>query len=146
MKSAGPTANHSRSQGGVSRPGEDAGDGDDGDQEDEGDEGNVEEVTDPTKVRQPILHLVNPALAAAWSINRNHEMCFILDVASPARRFKRGLAFNEEADFPQDTCDWEITETDGPGPGWMPVSPRLVRYVWELFTTTDNLIQDEMQD
>ena len=113
---------------------EDAGDADDGDQEDEGGEAKADGVTDPKKVRRPIPHLVSPALAAAWSIHQNHDMCFILDAVSPARRFKRGMVFDDQADFPQDTCDGDITETDGPTPGWMPVDPDLAKCVSKNLT------------
>ena len=36
------------------------------------------------------------------------------------------MAFDEEADFQKDTYDGDITETDGPDPGWMPVDPEIV--------------------
>jgi len=97
----------------------------DGDQEDQEDNDNGG-VTDPAKVRRPIISLVDPALAAAWKVNQKHSMCFILDAVSPVRRFKWGMAFDGNAGFPEDTCDGNITETDGPDLGWMPVDPEIV--------------------
>ena len=95
----------------------------DSDDSDGGDHGGS---TDPAKVKWPITRLVGPSLATAWRVNQKHDMCFIFDSTSPAHRFKRGMVFNEEANFPEDTQDGEITKTDGPGPGWMPVDPAIV--------------------
>ena len=146
-KSSGVTTQRSRLRVGVMRPHVKPRDTDDADQEDEAGEGSPDDVTDPAKVKQPILHLIDPALVAAWDINTDHEMCFIFDAISPARRFKRGMVFNEDADFPQDTCDGDITETDGPDPGWMPVNPRVVGCVCKHSTHhTDKLIPCGMQD
>ena len=90
-------------------------------------EGNVADddgsATDSTKIKRPILGLISPVLARAWRVNQEQKMCFIFDLRSPARRFKRGMVYNEDANFPQDSCDGDITETDGPGLGWMPVDP-----------------------
>jgi hypothetical protein len=105
---------------------------DDSDQEDEADDDGS--TADPSEVRRPVISLVDPALAAAWKVNQTHNMCFIFDSVSPARRFKRGMVFDEAADFPEDTHDGDITETDGPDPGWMPVDPGLVGCVWTQST------------
>ena len=101
-------------------------DGEDGDREDEVESSAVDDsgsATNSKQIKQPVLSLVHPALTTAWQVNRKNKMCFIFDQHSPARRFKRGMVYDEAADFPHDTCDGNITETDGPGPGWMPVDP-----------------------
>ena len=135
MRFADPAAQHSRLQGRVKRPRVDTEDSDNVDQEDRAVEGSVDEndgsIVDPVKVKQPIANLVSSALATAWQVNRNHRMCFIFDAVSPACRFKRGMLYNEVSDFPKDTLDGDITETDGPDPGWMPVDPPLVQCVWK---------------
>jgi len=53
-------------------------------------------------------------------------MCFIFDAVSPVCRFKQGMAFDGNAGFLEDTCDGNITETDGPDLGWMSVDPEIV--------------------
>jgi hypothetical protein len=131
-KSTGPAAQPSRSRSRAKRPRAIVEDSDDGDEEDEADDDGS--IVVPAEVKRPVIKLVSPALAAAWRVNRKQEMCFIFDAVSPARRFKRGMVFDEKADFPKDTRDGNITETDGPGPGWMPVDPGLVRCVWNHFT------------
>ena len=80
------------------------------------------------------MHLVHPALEAAWAINRNLEMCFIFDAVSPARLFKHGMVYDEEAHFPE-FAKGNWTEIDGPSPGWMPVSPLITRCVMEILYT-----------
>jgi len=118
--STGPAARSTRSRSRAKRSQaivEDSDDGDEGNEDDDGD------ITDPAKVRRPVISLIAPALADAWRINRKHDMCFILDAVSPARRFKRGMIYDDEATFPDDTRDGYITETDCPAPGWMPVDP-----------------------
>ena len=113
--------------------------GNNGDLEDEGVDESVDDddgsITDPARIKQPFVKILSPALATAWKINRKHSMCLILDAVSPARRFRRGMLFNEELDFPMDSQDGNITETDGPDPGWMPVDPTLVRCVCETLHT-----------
>ena len=119
-----------RSQGGVKHPRADI--------EDMAVEESADDVDgnaiDAAKVRRPIISLVAPALATAWKVNRKHNMCFLFDAVSPACRFKWGMALDEEADFPKDTYDVDIAETDGPDPGWMPVDPEIIGCAWRHFT------------
>ena len=132
-----PQAHHPRLRSSVNRPRPDAEDSTNANQEGDGVDGSIDDsdgsITNPTKVKQPFISQVNPALSLAWRVNPKHDMCFIFDSTSPARRFKRGMVFNEDADFPTDTHDGNITETDGPGPGWMPVDPGIVRCVLKHF-------------
>jgi len=83
-------------------------------------------ITDPARVKRPTTNLLSPSLSTAWRVNGKHKMCLIFDAISPACRFKRGMVYDDEVNFPKDTFDGDITETDGPGPGWMPVDPTLV--------------------
>ena len=131
--STSPVPRPSRSRSAAKRPRAIAEytDDDDADQEHNGD--NDGSLTDPAKVQHPVISLVDPALAAAWRVNQKHNICFIFDAVSPARRFKRGTVFNEEANFPEDTHNGDITETDGPGPGWISVDPGQVGCIWKHF-------------
>jgi hypothetical protein len=54
-------------------------------------------------------------------------MCLLFDVVSPARRFKRGMVYDDDATFPEydEGNPGDITETDGDPPGWMPYMPRV---------------------
>lgn len=60
-------------------------------------------------------------------------MAYAFDLFSPARRFKRGMAFNEKLDFPVHKGlaeeDSEATDTDVQPPGLMPYNPVLIKYV-----------------
>jgi len=123
-RSAGPVARPSRSQSAAKHSRAIVEDSDEGNQEDKVDDDGS--ITDPVMVKQPVIDLIDPALSAAWKVNRKHDMCFIFNPISPARRFKRGMVYDEAANFPVDTCDGDITETDGPGRGWMPVDPGIV--------------------
>ena len=70
--------------------------------------------TDSAKVGQPISASIHPNLQSAWRVNRNLPMCFLFDSISPARRFKRGMLFSDEADFPiySHSEAGDVTETD----------------------------------
>ena len=129
-KSTGTATHPPRSR---KRPRADSEAGVNSDEEDGAVEEGIDEddggITDPTKIKRPIISLISPALAAAWRVNQKHPMCFLFNPVSPARRFKRGMVYNEEADFPKDTHDGDITETDGPAQGWMPVDPEIFRCV-----------------
>ena len=143
--SPAPPPSRTRSRG--KRPRADVKGSGDGDQEVKANDD--EGAMDPAKVVFPVAKLINAALVGAWRVNRGHKMCFIFDAISPARRFKRGMVYDEEADFPEDTCDGDITETDGPDPGWMPVDPALCWCVWNYPTPVVELTphgtQDEIQ-
>ena len=139
LRSIHPGVQPSRSQIGVKRRRVDSDNSDDGNQEADNDGG----LTDPAKVKRPVTSLISPILATSWRVYQKHDMCFIFDSTSPARRFKRGMIFNEEAEFPEDTHDGDVTETDGPSPGWMPVDPAIVRCVskhFMLHSQTDSTI------
>ena len=139
LRLANPGPQYPRLRSGVKRTQDNADGGSNADLEDEGMDESVDDgdgsLTDPARVKQPFIKILSPALATAWKVNRKHSMCLILDAVSPARRFRRGMVFNEEVDFPMDTLDGNITETDGPDPGWMPVDPTLVRCVCEAIHT-----------
>jgi len=123
----------------VKQPRDNADSGNNADPEGEGVDASVDDddrdITDPARVKWPVLSLLSPALVTTWKVNEKHTMCLIFDAVSPARRFKRGMVYDEEVDFPMDTLDGNITETDGPDPGWMPVDPKLVRCVCETLHT-----------
>lgn len=86
-------------------------------------------------VNQPITAIIHENLKNAWKINKALPMCFILDAASPARKFKRGMPFTEDTKYPmypaEDDSDGagDITETDGDPQEWMPYQPRVYTYV-----------------
>ena len=86
--------------------------------------------TDPVKINQPLSTVVHQSLTSAWQITRDLPMCFVFDSVSPARKFKRDMLFDEEADFPQfdDGQSGDVTETDVP-PGLMPYAPDEYRLV-----------------
>ena len=73
------------------------------------------EETDPARVRQPDSTVVHKNLRTAWAINSALLMCFIFDAISPARRFKRGMAHNDNVPYPEynDEESGNVTETDG---------------------------------
>ena len=81
--------------------------------------------TDPTRVNRPISTAIHNNLKDAWMINKALPMCFIFDSVSPARRFKRGMLYTDDGDFPdyneEDVGD--VTETDTDLPGLMPYMP-----------------------
>jgi len=80
--------------------------------------------TDPAKVNQPISAAIHPNLKNAWRVNKALPMCFIFDSVSPAHRFKRGIPFNEDGEFPEYTKEdsSNVTETDD-DPPLMPYAP-----------------------
>jgi len=131
LRLANPRSQHLRLQSSAKRPQADPEEGD-------AVEGSVDDgdgsIADPGKVRWPIANLVSPALATAWKVYPKQKMCFIFDPVSTAHQFKQGMLYDEDSDFPRDTLDGDITETDGPGAGWMPVAPTLVRCVWKHST------------
>jgi hypothetical protein len=61
---------------------------------------NTSEEVDPTRVDQPVSAAVHPNLQKAWAINKTLPMCFIFDHVSPARRFKRGMLFSDDIEYP----------------------------------------------
>lgn len=138
MRLAEPGAQRSGLRSGAKHPRADAANNEGPGLEKDPVEGNGDEddgsVIIPARIKRPIIRLVDQTLATAWKVNPKQKMCFIFDAVSPARRFKRGMAFKETIDFPEDTCDGDITETDGPGPGWMPVDPTIVRCAWSHST------------
>lgn len=83
------------------------------------------EENDPRNVKQPFSPRVHEDLQRSWNINNGADMCFVFDKVSPARRFKRGMVFDEEQDFPDCTEEdaGNITETDGDTEAWMPYMP-----------------------
>ena len=100
--------------------------------------------TDSAKIGQPIHRLVHKSLRAAWTINSSLPMCFIFDAVSPARRFKRGMPYSDSdaAVFPEYNASesGNVTETDGPEPGFMPYVYKQYRYdYWPLLHTVDYL-------
>jgi len=139
LRLANPGPQHLRLRSSVKHPQDNADSGNNADPEGEGVDGSVDDddrdITDPARVKRPILSLLSPALVTTWKVNEKHTMCLIFDAVSPARRFKRGMVYDEEVDFPMDTLDGNITETHGPDPGWMPVDPTLVRCVCETLHT-----------
>lgn len=81
--------------------------------------------TTPANIEQPITGLIHPTLLNSWTINKSVDLCFIFDIVSPARQFKRGVVYNEDDDYPEydDGAPGDITETDG-DPPLMPYKPR----------------------
>ena len=94
-KSTGTAAHPPRSR---KRPRADSEAGVNSDEEDGAVEEGIDEddggITDPTKIKRPIISLISPALATAWRVNQKHPMCFFFDPASPACRFKRGMVYH----------------------------------------------------
>jgi len=82
-------------------------------------------TTDPKKVDRPVNALVHPALINAWEINNQHSMPYIFDAVDPARKYKRSMRFDEDADCPVygSEDDGDVTETNGPPPGLMEYMP-----------------------
>ena len=79
--------------------------------------------TNPSTIKQPISGIIHENLKTAWKINNTLPMCFIFDVVSPARRFKRGMAYDDEVEFPEYDEEKEsgnVTETDEGPNGLMP--------------------------
>jgi hypothetical protein len=81
-------------------------------------------------------------------------MWFIFDAVSPARRFKRGVMYSDDAEFvdynPRSPGDF--TETDCEPVGWMPVKPPLHLCVHTRCTfppafarSDDRIMQEEIQ-
>lgn len=58
------------------------------------------------------MGLVNGALVRAFKINKKLPMSFIFDHVSPARRFKRGMPFDEAGSFPDCTREEMADATD----------------------------------
>ena len=87
--------------------------------------------TDSAKISQPIYRLVHGSLKEAWMVNNSLPMCFTFDAISPARRFKRGMEYtdSDKVDFPEyDASEsGNVTETDGPDPGYMPYLHKVYR-------------------
>ena len=88
--------------------------------------------SDQAEIRRPSLKLIHPSLRSAWAINKHLPICFIFDTVSPARRFKRGTLFDEDADFPEydEGESGNVTETDIPPPGLMPYNIADYEYVF----------------
>ena len=88
--------------------------------------------SDQAEIRRPSLKLIHPSLRSAWAINKRLPICFIFDAVSPARRFKRGTLFDEDADFPEydEGESGNVTETDIPPPGLMPYNIADYEYVF----------------
>lgn len=80
-------------------------------------------------VTHPVESLVHQALRDAWMINSRLPMAYIFDSVCPARRWRRGMLFDEQADFPEYDPDYpkELTYTNGPPPGWMPFNVKPYR-------------------
>lgn len=76
-------------------------------------------------VDRPVETSIHPSMAHAWRVNPDHPMALILDVVNPARRFKRGMPFDEHRDFPDFPLgeSGDVTYTDTMAPGWMPFNP-----------------------
>lgn len=84
-----------------------------------------ENTTDPLLVTHPVERLVHESLSESWKVTRGNQMCFIFDAHSPARQFKRGVPFRQNAEYPiygKPPYD-NLTETDEDEPGLMPFSP-----------------------
>lgn len=81
--------------------------------------------TVPSNITQPISCLVHKSLTAAWKVNPANSLCFIFDVVSPARQFKRGLLYDENKQFPDllSASPGDITERDGSDGDLMPYEP-----------------------
>jgi len=77
---------------------------------------------DPARVERPVSALVNHSLKNAWKINQSLPMCFVFDAVSPSLKFKRGMPFNDAANFPeyQESEAGNVTDTNGDSPAWMP--------------------------
>ena len=82
-------------------------------------------------ITRPSLKLIHLNLRSAWKINSNLGICFIFDAVSPARRFKRGMPYDDDADFLDydDEESGNVTETDGDPPGFMPYNVEEYEYV-----------------
>lgn len=88
-----------------------------------------EKTTDPKKVDQPVMNIVNKNLTNAWKVDHSHNMCFIFDCVNPARRFARDMHYNEDIEFPDANArGGNVTETDmDDSIGLMPIRPMRVR-------------------
>lgn len=93
------------------------------------------ETTDPTKVTRPVEELVHEMMSRAWKVNNDRPMCFIFDVVNPARQFKRGMLYDEDAEFPDYGPEpWDdLTEADTDEPGWMPYKPIAYQQVFPVY-------------
>ena len=91
-------------------------------------------TTNPSEVDQPVVDHVHENLSKAWKINRSHPMCFVFDLVNPARRFARGMPYDDRLEFPDaDRDQGNVTETDvDDGIGLMPIRPAQVKYAVHL--------------
>lgn len=88
-------------------------------------------TVDPAAVTRPIKNLVHPSLSHGWMVSSDLSMCFIFDAVSPARRFKCGTLATPDGDFANYGRKpyMDLTETDGPPPGWVQYKPPIIVYV-----------------
>lgn len=122
-----PTARRKKTR----KPVQEANDDNSDDEDDNDDDGDhptgstshpPSQETIPARVRRPTPTLIHGNLTSAWQLNKELEMCFIFDAVLPARRFKRGMPYTDDGDFP-DYNEGEagnVTEMDSGPPGLMP--------------------------
>ena len=53
--------------------------------------------TNSRKVTGPVLELVDPKLLKGYKVNNDLEMCYIFDFVPPARQWKAGTKYTEDA-------------------------------------------------
>jgi len=87
-------------------------------------------LTDSQMITRPVLSNIHEALSNTWEINTKLLMHFIFDLVAPYMEYKRGEVYAEGKDFPEhgDKLPDELTDEQGPNPGWMPYMPREYRY------------------
>jgi hypothetical protein len=93
------------------------------------------EITDSTRVTQPVDTKVHECMTHGWKVNTAHPMCYIFDVVNPTRIFKEGMRYNENEDFPDyEPEPWhDSIGTDCEHPGLMPYMPKQYTCVYCVY-------------
>jgi hypothetical protein len=81
--------------------------------------------TDVQDVDSPVVSQVHKHMFHSWRVNKEHPMWLIFDSVNPARRFKRDMPYDEDADYPDLDPDdaGDVTETDLADSPQMPFMP-----------------------
>ena len=103
-------------------------------EEDLNEDKEYEKIDEPSRVTHLVPALVHASLSDAWIIQPLNPMWFIFDGPSPARHFKRGVPYNEKADFPGYSKPPynDLTEMEPKDSSLMPFAPVAYRCICDL--------------